>query len=535
MKKSCITQELVNVFPSWAKVRTDDQSVGYLAMNPIAISMEHMEKQIKMMRDNQYLTTANLDEIDLVYKVVMDADFEFGEDTTDPLFSCPITPEVSGLNDSTWYPVYRAQFNDIETFWYTSVPNRISVSTSGTADFILLSTETQDTPVTGEWDHHLGGGRVWVETTGGVQYLSYEKDQLYRGKVVLEGQTRKGSWETETLIFPWDMKQASVKEWKQLTKVTTFDIEDEVDVDVRSADFNGGPYLSPWNLRYSPNRNKIDEFWDIGHNGTIPTLDRIEYQSDEWQQLVLGFSTKDVRDQWELLDENDVTVSGVDMAIQPFTTRVWVVTEDSRLLLYDLQEDTVSGVADLKDATPGAHIQLDFDTSYVLLGEDIEFVPWHARPLKQLQSYRIWYKRPDGEKFGLLDGSAVPFTSDFTVKIPEGTKLTRTVESFINIPTTMRGEYLVVFEATFVDGEEQEVRRIFTVRYKEPLAEFSLSGLIPDVPDGIDFDADQKLWVKAGAMCYQIQPHTDIMLIDYENKIFYFKEEYEEVAIDTDA
>ena len=545
MKKSDVTQELVNIFPSWSKIRTDEQSVGQQALNPIAVSMEKMERELRLMRDNQYLTTANLDEIDLVHKVKLDTDFEWDVDNTDPLAPCPITPEVSGLVEGVWHDVERAETNDIESFWYDSVPNRVTLETTISGeDHELLTLDAGDAPQSGIWEHHLDGGRVWVETTGGVEYLTFEQDKLYRGKVVLHGKTRKGTWEDETIIFPWDMKQPSTKEWKLLTEVRAFDIEDEVEIDVKSADFSGGPYLSQWNLRYSSNRNKIDEFWDLGHNGTIPTLDRIEYQSDEWQQLVLGFSSKDIRDSWELLDEtaNDsnvvsgvnMTVSGVDIALQPYSERVWVTTGDA-LYLYDLSEDMVEGVDELTDVTPGAHIQLETEAVRVLPGEPIEFVPWHARPLKEILKYRLWYQRPDGQKFGLLDGTSVSFSSDFWVTIPDGTALTRTVENYVAIPTTQRGEYLVVFEAEFLDGETQNVRKIFTTRYKMPLAHFDLSSLVPGTIDGIDFDSDQKLWVKSGNDYYQIEPHTDIMLVDYTNKVIYFKEDYEEVGIETNG
>lgn len=541
-KKSTLTQELVNVYPPWTKVRTDEQSVGQQLLNTFAIPMERMEKKIMRMRDNQYLTTANLDEIDLTFKVQLDADFTFDEDTTDPLFSSYIPPTVSGLIDGTWYLVNLAERNDLESFWDEAIPERVTLEdTVSGIDYELVTVDSDDIFASGVWEHHLGGGRMWVEATGGVEYLTFEDGELSRGKVIISGRTRKGTEESETIIFPWDMKQPTLKEWKQITEITVADMEDGIDIDIRSADFNSGPYLSPWNLRYSENRNKIDEFWDLGHNDTIPTLDRIEYQSDEWQQLVIGFSTKDVKESWELLEDTndvtsgiDITVSGVDMAIQPYTDRVWVATEDRKLYVYDLLDNTVSGVEDLRDSTHGAHVQLDYDTTSLLLGEDIEFVPWHARPLKEIQSYQVWYQRPDGQKFGLLNGVSVDYTSDFTVVVAAGTEISRTVEDYISIPTSQRGEYLVVIETTFVDGEVQEFRRIFSVKYKTPLAVLDISPIISTTIDGVDFDSDQKLWVRSGTIYYKIGLHTDVMLIDYDNKIIYFKEDYSEVTIDTD-
>jgi hypothetical protein len=535
MKKSNVTQELVNIFPPWSKVRTDEQSVGQQVLNPFANAMERLERQLHTIRDNQYITTANLDEIDLVYKVELDADFDWDYDNKDPLEVNPLPPTVTGLSSGSWYPVEQAELNDIETFWYESIPNRVTLeNTVSGENHELLTLDAEEAPVTGVWEHHLDGGDLWIEAIGGVQYLNFEQDRLYRGKVIISGETRKGTIEEETLVFPWDMKQRTTKEWKVVKQVKAFDIEDEVEIDIRSADFSSGPYLSVWNNRYSKNRNKIDEFWDMGHNDTIPTLDRIEYQSDEWQQLVLGFSSKDIIDRWELLDASNNTVSGVDMTLQPYTNRAWVTTADT-LFLYDLAEETVSGVNDLIDDTAGANVQLDYDDTYVLLGEDITFLPWHARPLKEISKYRLWYKQPNGQKYGLLQGTPVSFSSDFWVIIPQGTDLSRTVEDYVNITTTQRGEYLVVCEVEFIDGETQTTSRIFSTRQKTPLAVLDVSSIVPGSIDGIDFDADQKLWVKSGDKYYQIGLHADKMIIDYPNKIIDLKENYEEVTIVTNG
>jgi len=543
MKKSDVSQELVNVFPSWSKTRIDEQSLGYQTLNSMGLPIEKLEKQLRLLRDNQYLTTANLDEIDLTYRVQLGVTFEFDEDNTDPLFPCPVAPTTSGLFSGIWYPVALADDNDIESFWYTSIANRATLGevVSG-VDHSLLTLDFPDAPVTGLFQHHLQGGDIFVETTGGVEYLSVEDNRLKRGMVTLRGETRKDTFEEETLIFGWDQKQKTRKDWKTVISVQAFDMEDGVQIDITSADFNGGPYISPWNIKYSPNRQKIDEFWDLGHNGTIPTLDRIEYITDEWQQLVLGFSSKDVKESWELLVDTadtisgvNITVSGVDVALQPYKDLAWVATADNKLYAYDLSENTVSGVDATRDSTAGAHVQFEYDTYDVLLGEDIEFEPWHARPLKELAEYRVWYQRPDGQKFGLLDGVAVAFTSDFVNKVPEGTPITRTVENLISIPTTQRGEYLVVLEATFVDGEVQNWRRIFRARFKTPVTTIDISSFVPDPIEGIDFDADQKMWVLAAGKYYRIDLHKDIMLIDYENKIMYFHENYEEVGIETDG
>lgn len=537
MKKSTVTQELVNLFPSWSKIRYNQQSIGFQYLNTIAKPLEKMEKELARAAANAFLTTANISELDQLHRIQLPVDYEFTDDNDDPLVYSPTPPTVSGEQDGTWHTVSITEENDIEAFWYNSVPTRVSLDTvvSGEEDE-LLSWTTSGLVEEGEYAHHLAdtemGGHMWVEAVGGVQYLTEEEGELSRGKIVIQGETRKGLLEEEVMIFPWDMKQPTQKEWKVIHNISAYDMEDTVDITVRSADFNGGPYMDRWNIRYSQNRRKIDEFWDLGLIGSVPTLDRIEYITDEWQQMILGFSNKDTKESWELLDDGLATVEGVDLALQPWSDYGWVVTEAGMLYCYDLNETTVSGVELLKSSTPGAHVQFEIEDYSVIRGEEIVAIPWHARPLKEIQKYKIWYQQPDGQKFGLLNNVAVPYTSDFEVKVTEGTPLTRTVENVVTVDANQLGEYLLVIEVTFVDGEEQQARALVSVNYKTPEATFDLSSIITDDIEGIDFDSDHRMWIKTTlGDYYRLNLHKDLMLIDYDNKQIYFIEEYEEVYV----
>ena len=533
MKKSPITRELVNTFPPWSRTRYDEESVGFTLLNVFAQPMENMQKQLIRTKANYYLSTVNLDEIDITYRLSLPTDFEFGVDNTDPFNPSSAVPVVSGLVDEVWYDIELAEENDLEAFWYKAVPSRASLeeTVSGISD-VLLSTTVGSLPVTGIWNHHLDGGYIWVECTGGTTYIQYTDNDLFRGRVVLKGITRKGTEETESMIFPWDMKQRSRKEWERITYIGAFNIESGVNVEIRSSDFNAPEYLSPWNLRYSEARNKIDEFWQLDtSSGT--TLDRVEYITDEWQQLVDGLVDKQVIESWELVSSSLNQVSGVDMAIQPFSDRVWVISNDKSLYCYDLSEEIANDISLLKDKTPGSHVQIEVEKHNVVLGEDIIILPWHARPLKEINRYRIWYQTPSGNKYGLLNGSQVAYSSNFWVVSTEDT-ISRTVENLITVPATERGEYLFVIEVRFIDGEEQTEKTLIRVNYKVPLTSIDLSSNMSEDPIGIEFDSDHKLWIKGQTKYYHFDLHTDIMLVDYANKIIYFKEEYEEVGVSSE-
>lgn len=538
MKKSVTTRELVNLYPPTSRIRITDQAVGYQFLNTIGVPMERMDQELEKMQKNQYLTTANLDEIDIVYKTTMPTTFEFEQNLSDPTNPCPIAPTVSGLvvNDtfSGYLTVALADENDVKTFWYTSIPNRVSLETTDSGNFSLLTKNANEFPNSGLLTHHLNkGGTIWVEAIGGVEYISInDRGEVDRGEVIIEGVTRKGTSEKENLIFAWDQKQRTFKDWKKINRIEVYNVESGVQLDFRSADFNQGPYLSFWNLRFSDIRTKIDEFWDIGTNEQDKvTLDRIAYVGDEWQQLMLGFSETEVREQWELIDVGLNPIDPVDMAIQPFTNRAWMVTSDGRLFAYSLEEEMVSGLDFLKERTNGPYVQLEIENERVTLEEDMSITPWHARPLQDIDRFRVSLQDPSGTQSGILDGELVDFTSNFFVFSPD--RLKRLLDEEIILSASQRGEYKFTIEAFFEDGTKHVDRRIISVQWKIPIVELDLTDIISETIEGIDFDSDQKMWIKTATTFYQVNLHADLMIIDYANKVFYFKETYQDVGVKT--
>jgi hypothetical protein len=541
MKKSFTTQELANIFPEWSKVRTNHQSVGYQLLNSLAQPLEKMDTQLEKMRKNEFLTTINQDEIDLTYRVVLPTTFVFDTDTTDPTNTVSLPPTVQGLVITTnptfsgYVDVALAEHNDIQSFWYESVPNRATLDLIASGEYVLLDQTVFNFPWSGTLEHHLkdeepGGGRLWVETTGGAQYISTnENNELERGRITLRGITRKGTEEEEQMAFPWDEKRPSLKEWKTLSSVDIWDMETGVNVTIRSADFNASPYWSFWNLRVSPTRTKVDEFWAIDSVDSN-LINRVGLITDEWQQAMLGFSQKEYKERWEMLDEHWIPVAGVDLAVQPFTNRAWVVDDEKKIHCYSLDETMVSGVSLLQPRSAGPEAQLEVENYNITLGEDIVFTPWHARTLKEIISFRVWYQDPTGTKFGILDGAPVSYTSDFWTT---GVSIKRVISAPITITSAYRGEYLLVLETNYIDGSSDSDRAIVSVQYKLPLTTIDLSDIVPDTILGIDFDADQKLWVRTQNFYYQIGLHTDIMLIDYTNKVLYFREDYADVRVTT--
>lgn len=529
MKKYPSTTEMAGIFPPWAKIRNDDQSVGYGLLNSMGYHVDKMDKALSKQSQNIYLETVNLDETDLLYRVQLPAAFTFTVDTTDPLIEVKEAPTVSGYLSGTPYLVQADRLNQLENFWYEGTPDRYTIDNTVTGvEHNLLAFTASGAPLAVDLDHHLDGGDVWVETTGGTTYIKIEDNELTRARVTIRGTTRVGLETEETMVFPWDMKQKSQREWANIERIEVHDMEGDVQITFRSGDFNNGPYLDAYNARYSDNRRKIDSFWDVGSVGIIPTIDLVTYQSDEFEVLVAGYADKMVLQSWETLDSNYVAITGIDLAVQRLHNRAWVATADGKLYLYDLSEDMVSGVNLLRGRTHGSHVAFDYNFRYIVLGETFTFTPWHARPLKEIESYRIWYQDPSGTKYGILGGTPVAYSSSFTVR---GQQFDRTITDKVDLVLNQLGEYVFVVDATFVDGETHTEKVIVKTCFKTPIAELDISSDV-SVISGIDFDRDQKLWVRdMTGDYYQVGLHYDTMLIDYERKILYFREPYDSVAV----
>jgi len=532
MKKSNATRDLVNIYPPETRVR-HEQSVGFTFLNAFGKTLEYMDRSLIRSKHNQYLLTANLNEIDLLYKVTLPTTFSFTVDTSDPAVDQEIAPTVSGYIDGSWLSVTQASLNSLEELWYNSLPSRVTLGDSITnIDYELLSFTASGVGIEGDWEHHLDdGGWLWVTASGGSQYLRVEDANLYRGRVTVRGTTKRGQEDAETLVFPWDMTQHTEKEWKTIEKIEAHDIEDDVILTVKSANFNATDRIDFWNTAYSDMRRKIDEFWGLGWASEGSSLERIRYITDEWEQLILGMTDKYVEEAWELLDSNYNPVSLVDMVIQPFTSRAWAISSSGQLYCYEAEADMVSGISFLRDRTPGSYVRIDIEPRWVLYGEDIVFLPWHARALQEINRYRVWYQTPGGVKYGLLNGSPVAWSSDFWVT---GGELGREIEGEITISAGERGEYLLALEVDLDDGTTHKDRVIVSVNYKLPVCSIDISDIISNPILGMDFDSNQKLWIKTSDTFYQLDFHTDQMLVDYKNKIIYFKEPYTQVSINND-
>ncbi len=535
-KISPITQELVNSFPEWARLRMQKQSMGYQLLNAFAIPLEEVAFDLNKVKHNVFLSTVNLHEPDLIYKVNVNT-YTFQENTQNGAFLGYVAPVVEGhLDNSGTNKITLTNIEDgsLKSFWQDSDPDRISSSSSfqGTPvaltdinvdDFILGSVSY---PIT----HHLKeGGKFYFDLTTTSPYIEVKDQKLKRARIRIEGELAKGVEGSETLIFPWKNTISSRKVWKKITKIEVYDVDSAATLSVLSELVDHSEYMSLSNLRYSTLRNRIDEFWGI-INKTSPNasyLERVEYVSDRVPILMTQSADKLTKDRWALKDTSGATIQEIkDMALIPFKDKFWA-TDGSKLYLFPLAIENYENLDKLLEKDKNSEITIKFVTEDVITGEELRFSVWHERQLSKIEKFQIWYVDPGGYFHYLTNNGESGFEEySGTTRILLDHRLTVDLE----------GEYVIRAQIETSEGI-QTTCNIYKNNVKVALKEFDLTGVIPSTHtvEGIYYDADQLLLLKttynSDTFYYQIDEHKDIMLIDYTNKVIYLHEKYKGIDL----
>jgi len=526
---SPVTREMANVFPYWSKVQNDEQSVGHRLLNSIAVPTEKLEKEIIRNSANLHLTTANLNEIDWIYRVDLGLDFEFSTNSLDPFNEVDEAPTASGLLDGSYYQISLAEKNNLEEFWYTHLPDRISIGDIATGTYtILSSSDIEDAPFSGTVTSFIPN-YLWVDCVGGEQYIRVDDEEIFRRPLVqITGKTRKGTLEQETIPFPWDMKQRTQKEWDTVYKVDCFDMPSGVLIDVVSADFNGSPYVDIWNISYSDQRKKIDTFWGVT-SGSTSFLNYIKYSTDDVRQMLDGIFSLYTEIQFELLDESSNNINVLDIAQQPFSDWIWGLSA-SKLYVFDNYLTMIEDTDALNEIDQDSRHEIVADFYHIARGDSVTVQFINPDQFYPIDRYRVWLDCPDGTQSGILGGDTITFVTDdwnytdsyrYQVDSP-----------FVFEPNQL-GEYFISFEVYLNDGSLLRQKRGFIIDLKVALKSFDLttvSGLL-GTPTGITFDSDQRLWVETTSGFFQINTHHDVMMIDFENKKIFLREPYESISV----
>ncbi len=558
-KKSTILQELLNAFPEWSDMRQDEQSLGGQLFNVVGNRLQDLREQIDTLSKNNNLPTANLNDIDNIYKFNLPKGFEFEVTDDDEINSTIIPPTVSGLVDDTWYPLVLASGNNIETFWYTSHPNRITCSgylltntipDDNNRDLLggLVQGYEQDSPIipVSSGIYLDNPTRLWVEVMSGVTFLGIDDNKnVTRGLVTLGGISRKGIFEEESLVFLHNDIQLTNKEWLKLEQVQAQNIDNPDTTKVRITAHRFGrehspqlpPLLDNFNLATSSvTKDPIDTFWDV--DTEEPKLNFITWIADDIRDRIGGLLDKQIIRSWTLIKKAGSTTIGtpIDLALQPFTHNIWVIDDNNYLYLYD-DNLTLPSMRQLTQKKFDAMSVIEPSTYHMVINETVTINYFWKRPVKDIARHRVYVTAPNGAQYSVIAGAltSLDLNGSWVFGSPTSTSLRHSDVFTLD----QYGDWLWTMDVVYSDTTTETDQRIISVDYKIANAEFDLSNCL-DLNynvKGIDFDSDQTMWIAAynsitdAYKKYKVTLHKDVMMIDTDQKIIFLKEEYSQLKV----
>lgn len=531
------TQSLVNSYPLWANIRRDEQSLGYQFLNATGQVFDDLREQLQRVSDNFYLSTSVINDIDTFYSFKLPTSYTFVKQDTDGTDLPYTPPTISGHRNGSYFPVTVPGSNDIETFWYETVPTDLSVAATTGMSHVLVNDIIQHSPFTpatpSGWCHIPN--QLTIKLSGGETYLMLESNNLLsKGLVQVHGLTRTGQEVTEELVFLFDETQKTLHEYQQIypSGIKVYGVDPvTADIQVSSADFQSEDIALEYSLDVDVEDHDTPLFWALGSGTTgASTLDLKTYMSNSLELRIEGFTDKQVLLQQELLDSNNNPITAIDLAIEPRTSHVWIVDSDNLYIYGGLFPYPETNQLSKKQFDAACVIE---PSSYwAVPGDEIQIDYIWAKPTNGILAHRAYVKKPDGNLFSLENGSEVTYHIDNSSWIygePNAREL-RTSEFYT---LNQIGDYVYTLEAKYSDGTSSIDQRIVTSQSITPIASYSRTSIgIPNPIVGIDFDSEYKLWVldNTGTK-YQLNRFYDHVLIDFAKGVLYFRERYDQIRV----
>lgn len=535
-KKAISTQSLVNSYPKWSKTRNDEQSIGYQFLNSIGGSLDDLIQQSAIIGDNYFLSSANVRDIDLYYRFRLPGDYEFTKEDNDNTELIYTPPIVSGILNSVQYAIEIAEDNNIESFWYTAVPDRISLGEVVSGQYLIASgfaylSPLSSLPVSGVI---YPPNKLSITLTSGEQFVYIDDDNRPHGALIqITGESRAGVSITEEISFVENETIKTQHDFSRYDETKILDVRnlESTFVTITSANFQQEDYPTAYNFSVDLDKEDQELFWAIGSGySTNSTLDLKRHELNDVLLRAQGFDKKYPILRQDLLNIDENIIQAVDLSVEARSDNLWVV-DSGILYLYS---------ADLPYQDCTLLINKDYDApsviepnSYlVLLGEEVQLDYIWARPVQGFIRHRISVIKPDGNKYSIEDGAFVTFHTDSESWI-FGEPRERSIRPTDFFTLDQRGNWVFILEAKYTDDTTSIDKRIITVASQIAKAQFDLRGIgIPHAIQGIDFDSENKMWVldSTGGR-YEIKRHYDNMLVDFSKKILYFRESYDQIRV----
>lgn len=123
-----VTQELANKFPSWMHLRSNDRSIGQQYLSPFGKSIGEVEDKMNDGFKAKFLSTTPTDDIDVLYRTPIPSNINLTDISASGVH-CIASPSGYAIDSTKSF--WMTELNDLEDFYYNSLPTRVEIIASG--------------------------------------------------------------------------------------------------------------------------------------------------------------------------------------------------------------------------------------------------------------------------------------------------------------------------------------------------------------------------------------------------------------------
>jgi hypothetical protein len=467
-----------------------------------------------------------MDWIDMVYQIDLPYSFEFEFDFTDPVNPRPKPPYVLGEIGTEEYPVVAVAENDIQSFWFDPLPDRISfgdeeidvpVGPPGRIySDVLEATAVGMGTLLATYDEPFIPGRLYI-TIAGADTFGYRDNLIdMPGYIEIHGLTVKDTEETERMAFTYNATRLTNKFWQEITDIKIINIgPEDATIAIASAGATMQQISDSQYVEYDTIGSR-ESFWEIDSH-TIGVTDYAVLQhilpvaetiTDEPKAIL----SQSVHRMWLLRDGTGrhIRFSQIaDYTIERFRPYIYVLLTDGRILVYSklAEYPDLESVRLLKQRTDGVKTVLSVDYDEGVAGDQVRLAARVSTKTKKVAFYYLEGTKPsDVGVLRYIDTDGSWLSTDRTPAERNQSRVTLETPT-IDIPyrdylmnLDEYGVYTFVLTTRYLDGTtDVDVQMVYS-RSKVCLVWFDVYEVDPsiDTPIAICFDYNQRLWLGTG-------------------------------------
>lgn len=462
---SSFTQLLANAYPLASDARFNQYSTFQQLLNPLANDLEDLSRQTTNIVESYIPLEADTSTLDIINYIDVPNTYTFKKIRSGASREVYISPIVFGLEGTEKLPITLSPENNLEKLNLV-VPNRISLEKKDKETNLLFYSQFTSVPLDLDLSFSTPQS-LGINITSGSNFIY--KDYLQRQKffsLVIEGYDFNFKPLKERILIVRNGFYETKNRFTKVIKITSSNLSQE------NVGYVGlylyKPVFSRLQEREYFVRNIVSDvlkstIWEHTTNGYGSVLLQKVFPDDSLEEVNL-----DTVGAFELLDENNISVSAIDFATDIYSPYLYVVDAEN-LYIYHKNENYnfLAKYLD-KSAEPSHSVFIEDPTLYRELetsGKVFTLTPYTISG-KDFKSYTLKiFSDSSNFEYVQRDGS---LSGDF---------YTFTSLEQLDIILDTCGFYLLEIETILEDNSISIDKKLLSVPFKKPLARFNLTEL----------------------------------------------------------